>query len=54
MLPTPPKMYDITLFTLNNMIHMPECWACSVDSDQMSQNAAYDQGLHCLPLILQC
>ena len=28
-------------------------WANSVDPDQMPQNAASDQGLHCLPLILQ-
>ena len=29
-------------------------WANGVDPDQMPQNAASDQGLHCLPLIQQC
>ena len=28
-----------------------QAWANKVDPDQMPQNAAYDQGLHCLPLI---
>ena len=28
-----------------------QAWANSVDPDQMLQNAASDQGLHCLPLI---
>ena len=31
--------------------YTPEYGANNVDSDQMSQNAAYDQGLHCLLLI---
>ena len=30
-----------------------QVWANSVDPDQMLQNAASDQGLHCLPLIQQ-
>ena len=28
-----------------------EVWANSVDPDRTPQNAASDQGLHCLPLI---
>ena len=30
-----------------------QAWANSVDPDQMMQNAASDQGLHCLELILR-
>ena len=30
-----------------------QAWANCVDPDQMLQNAASDQGLHCLPLIHQ-
>ena len=30
-----------------------QAWANSVDPDQAPQNAASDQGLHCLPLIKQ-
>ena len=30
-----------------------EAWASSLDPDQMLQNAASDQRLHCLPLIQQ-
>ena len=30
-----------------------QVWAINVDPDQTSQNAASDQGLHCLPLIQQ-
>ena len=30
-----------------------QSWANSVDPDQTPQNAASDQGLHCLPLIQQ-
>ena len=28
-------------------------WANSVDADQMPQNVASDQGLHCLPIMQQ-
>ena len=30
-----------------------QTWANTVDQDQPQQNAACDQGLHCLPLIHQ-
>ena len=30
-----------------------QAWANSADSDEMPQNAASHQGLHCLPLIHQ-
>ena len=30
-----------------------QAWANSVDPDQMPQNVASDQGLHCLPFIQQ-
>ena len=30
-----------------------QAWANSVDPDQMLQNAASDQGLHCKPVIQQ-
>ena len=30
-----------------------QAWANCVDPDQMPQNVASDQGLHCLPLIHQ-
>ena len=31
-----------------------QAWANSVDPDEMLQNAASHQGLHCLPFIQQC
>ena len=31
----------------------PGLWANCVDPDQTPQNAASDQGLHCLPIIKQ-
>ena len=37
--PNDPKYWD------------KQVWAYSVDPDQMLQNAASDQGRHCLPLI---
>ena len=30
-----------------------QAWTNSVDPDQTPQNAASDQGLHCLPLVQQ-
>ena len=30
-----------------------QVWANSVNQDEMPQNAAFHQGLHCLPLIQQ-
>ena len=53
-------MLMFLLFLKNYMDYCiyPKYWdrrACadSVDPDQMPQNAASDQGLHCLPLIQQ-
>ena len=30
-----------------------QAWQNSIDPDQLLQNAAFDQGCHCLPLIDQ-
>ena len=38
---------QFTILTLR----IPKIQANSVDPDQMPQNVASDQGLHCLPLI---
>ena len=45
-----------TISTMNELRKKPkywdrQAWANSVDPDQMPQNVASDQGLHCLPLI---
>ena len=43
----------ITVF-IYTMFSDRQAWANSVDADQMPQNVASDQGLHCLPLIIIC
>ena len=40
----------VTYYTICNK----QAWAKNVDPDQMLQNAASDQGLHCLSLIHKC
>ena len=51
------KFSDLPYRTLQTYHNNPkywdrQAWANSVDPDQMLQNAASDQGLHCLPLNL--
>ena len=44
------KSYKKHHFNLKVKI-LGQAWAISINSDHMLQNAAYDQGLHCLQLI---
>ena len=45
---------EILLNTLITQSNGTDVFANSVDPDQMPQNVASDQGLHCLPCIQQC
>ena len=45
------SLYMYTIFTLSILDIL--AWTNSVDPRQMLQNAASDQGLHCLQLVLQ-
>ena len=40
-------------FCINHKYLDKQVWANSVNPDQMPQNVASDQGLHCLPLVQQ-
>ena len=48
--------YDCVLFHSYHIYHMysdKQTWANSIDPNETPQNAASQQGLHCLPLIQQ-
>ena len=52
---TPSKLLSkpITEYHIYQLYSDRQTWANSVDPDEMLQNAASHQGLHCLPLIQQ-